>query len=484
MAKDLATLLVSFWFLTKGIGQTVFPYPVPEEFATAYYEVVINGQKVPVFHAGLNVYFASFDFTGRADVEVISRYDKSGYSGQTANKTFIKISEKGYWGEKPLVRPLSKNINAALKGTSLSFVLSEPGQYSVEREGTSNYSDDALFLFANAPDTKKEELSGPNMIYLSPGIHQKNIDLKSGQTLYLAAGAVLHGSVNVWDANDVRIVGKGTIVYYGPQSETRDDGWKHLKNWHPLTTHNARNLLVKGVTFIGRSRTWSIQMYNTFDAVFDNVKVIAVNPQNINGDGFDWYGGGRTKVLNSFVRSMDDCFAFFTPASSKDMWAVDKTTEGEVDDIIIQNCVLWTTLANIYRVGFYGQDLRTNNIAMKDCDVLHISRGEWFAPNSIICAVSPSNKGKGRHSNYVFENVHFEEPCAIFGLQNEEAQFRSVLFKNASMRGEQIPSLINCLVEDVSFESLILNGKKISKKGDLLVRDPQKEIRNVKFIVE
>ena len=482
MIKNLSTLLLSFCFLVKAIGQTVFPYPVPEEFATAYYEVVVNGQKVPVFHAGLNVYFASFDFTGNANVEVIAKHDKSGYSGQTANKAFIKISEKGYWGEKPLVRPSSKSIHVALKGASLSFELHEPGQYSVEREGTSSYSDDALFLFANAPDTKEKDLSGQNIIHLPRGIHQKNIELKSGQTLYLDAGAVLHGSVNVWDANNVRIVGKGTIVYYGPQSETRDDGWKHLKNWHPLTTHNARNLLVNGVTFIGRSRTWSIQMYNTFDALFDNVKVIAVNPQNINGDGFDWYGGGRTKVVNSFVRSMDDCFAFFTPASSKDMWAADKTTEGEVNDVIIQNCVLWTSLANIYRVGFYGQNLRTNNIAMKDCDVLHISRGEWFAPNSIICAVSPSNKGKGRHSDYVFERVRFEEPCAVFGLQNEEAQFRNISFKNTSMQGEQIPSLIHCLIEDVTFESLTLNGKKISKQSDFLIRNSQKNIRNLKFI--
>ena len=39
-----------------------------------------------------------------------------------------------------------------------------------------------------------------------------------------------------------------------------------------------------------------VNMYTTFDAVFDNIKLIAVNQANVNGDGFDWFGGGRTIV--------------------------------------------------------------------------------------------------------------------------------------------------------------------------------------------
>src|SRR5439155_26437829 len=118
----------------------------------------------------------------------------------------------------------------------------------------------------------------------------RSVTLASGQMLYLAPGAVLFGGIDVWDAENVRICGRGTLVYYGPQSMNVDTGWVHRRGWHPLTTHHARGLSVEGVTFVGRSRVWTIQMYETFDAVFENVKVITTFPANLNGDGMDWYG--------------------------------------------------------------------------------------------------------------------------------------------------------------------------------------------------
>lgn len=477
-----AYLLVVSIAPTKVSAQTVTPHSVPEEFSSKYYEVKVNGQSVPVFHAGLNVYFASFDFTGKADVTVTANYKSAGYSGQTTNKEFIKIDEKGYWRGAVIVRPLSTNIQPSLAGNEVRFSLTEAGQYSVERAGTAHYKDDALILFANRPETKVPELTAKNVIHLKPGIHHRHIDLKSGQTLFLDAGAVLFGSINVWDAKNVSILGRGTVVYYGPQSETRDDGWKNQKYWHPLTTRNVQGLTVRGVTFVGRSRTWTIQTHTTFDAVFDNIKILAVNPQNINGDGIDWYGGGRSKVLNSFIRSMDDCFAFFTPNSSLDMWATAKDTEGEVKDIYIDNCVLWTTLANVFRIGFSGQALMTDGITMKNTDIIHISKGEWHAPNSLFCMVSPNSKGKAKHTDYLFENIRFEEPAALFGLQNPETNFQNALLKNITMLGEPVSSLIKNSMGNITFDNVLLNGKSVKSDADIPLRAGSLKIKDVKYL--
>lgn len=467
-------------------SQVVIPHSVPEEFSSRYYEVKVNGQLIPVFHAGLNVYFASFDFTGRADVTVTATYKSAGYSGQTANKEVIAIDEKGYWRGEAVVRPLAKQIKPVLTGDQVRFALTEAGQYSVEKASTTvapakQYKDDALLLFANRPDTNVPSLTAKNVIHLKPGIHHRNIDLQSGQTLYLDAGAVLFGGINIWDAKNVSILGRGTVVYTGPQSETRDDGWKNQKNWHPLTTHNVQGLTVRGVTFVGRSRTWSLQTHTTFDATFDNIKIIAVNPQNINGDGIDWYGGGRANVINSFIRSMDDCFAFFTPDSSQDMWATAKNTDGEVKDIYIENCVLWTTLANVFRIGFSGQALTTSNITMKNTDIIHISKGEWHAPNSLFCMVSPNSKGKAIHSNYVFEHIRFEEPAALFGLQNPETQFQNVLLTTITMQGEPVPSLIKNTTRDITFRNVMLNGKRVAAELDIPLRSGSKGVENATF---
>lgn len=479
-----AFFLVILIALAEISAQTVIPHPVPEEFSSKYYEVKVNGQLIPVFHAGLNVYFASFDFTGKAEVNVTATYKSAGYSGQTTHKEFIKIDEKDYWRGAATVRPLSKNIQPTQMGNEVRFTLTEAGQYSVERAETTHYKDDALILFANRPEKSLPNLTAKNIIHLKAGIHNRHIDLKSNQTLYLDAGAVLFGSINVWNATNVRILGRGTVVYYGPQSETRDDGWKNQKYWHPLTTRNVHGLTVKGITFVGRSRTWTVQTHTTFDAVFDNIKILAVNLQNINGDGIDWYGGGRAKVLNSFIRSMDDCFAFFTPNSSLDMWATTKDTEGEVKDIYIDNCVLWTTLANVFRIGFSGQALMTDRITMKNTDIIHISKGEWHAPNSLFCMVSPNGKGKAKHRNYVFENIRFEEPSALFGLQNTETNFQNVVLKNITMMGEPVPSLIKNSTGNVTFKHVVLNGKSVKSESDIPLKAGSLNIENVKYLSE
>lgn len=463
----ISALVCSLIIPQLMMAQQVKLHPVPEEFASDYYVVKVNGQPVPVFHAGLNVYFAGFDFEGNADVEVSSKSEEDKYAGQTSNKEVVPDGEKGYWRGSVAVKPLSRNIKTTLNGKTVRFSLDSAGQYSVERAGTAHFKDDVIFIFANRPETGPPVSESPDMIHLKPGIHQRHIDLKTGQTLYMEAGAVLFGSINVWDAENVTIRGRGTVVYYGPQSEDHDDGWKHQKNWHPMTTHNVRGLTVSGITFVGRSRTWSVQTHTTFDAVFDNIKIIAVNPQNINGDGIDWYGGGRAKVTNSLIRSMDDCFAFFTEDSSLDMWGEKQTTKGEVKDIAIENCVLWTTLANIFRIGFNGQELVTDRITMKNVDVIHMSKGQWYAPWSLFCMVSPNSKGKAKHSNYHIENIRFEEPCALFGLQNPEAEVTNLLLKNITMTGPATPSLIKCKASNFTFANVVLNKKVVLKALDI-----------------
>lgn len=326
----IAIYLLAFFHLAfQCVSQNVTPHPVPNEYISNQYIVSVKGKAVPVFHAGLNVYFASFDFTGEARVKIITGKQNRRYYTLVANVENQQSDPNGFWKGNAQVRPLSRNIRPQTRDSLVTFLLTDAGQYSIEQPGTSTFKDQVLFLFANRPDKDRPKNDDSRVIYLKPGIHQQHIDLKSGQTLYLEAGAVLFGNINVWDAKDVRIFGKGTVVYYGPQSEDHDDGWIHQKN------------------------------------------------------------------RNCMVRSMDDLFDFFTPNSSLDMWAVDKNTEGEVKDIEIENCVLWSTVANVYRVGFSGQNLKTENIVMRNCDVIHTKKGIWYsAPYAAICAISPNKKGK------------------------------------------------------------------------------------------
>ena len=48
-------------------------------------------------------------------------------------------------------------------------------------------------------------------------MHHENIDAHDGDRIYLAAGAVVFGSLNLWQVHDVHVSGGGTIIYDGPR---------------------------------------------------------------------------------------------------------------------------------------------------------------------------------------------------------------------------------------------------------------------------
>lgn len=481
---------IGIFSLNITFGQVLIPHPVPEEFAATQYSVTVNDKPVQVFHAGLNVYFASFDFEGKVDVKVTVARIRSGrtseklYSGQVRDGYTQSMEGAEFWAGNASVKPLSKKINPKTDGATVTFELSEPGQYSVERPGTSNYKDQVLFLFANKPESAKPDKSDKNVIWLEPGIHHRDIELKSGETLYMEAGSVLFGSLDIWDAKGVKVIGRGVIVYYGPQSEIIDMGYKHLEKWHPLTAHNVEKLDVSGVTVIGRSRTWIVQLRAASDVVFDNVKVIAAHISNTNGDGFDFQGGERIKVINSFIRCADDIFAFFPSnpiiyVRDPGQFLVDKYPG--VKDVLIENCVIWSTLANVYRLVPGGKNFFTDKIVMRNSDLLHHGIGYWWSPWSMICTIDPSKKENSVHTNYMFENVRFEEPVPFLGIQGGRAQLTNIVFKDITMTGKPDSSLFEGVMDGLVFENVTVDGKKLTKVEDILFKKSSSDLKAIKF---
>ncbi len=394
-------------------------HPVPWEFASDRYSVSVNGQPATVFFASMNLHFASFDFTGRADVQVtINENDYNRHDG----KTYLKAAD--FWQNNAVVRPLSRGIQPKTDGRKVTFSITQPGQYAIERPGTGGFEDEVLFLFANPPEKNIPRKDDPKVVWLGAGTHQRSVDLTSGQTLYLAPGAVLYGAINVWDAVNVRICGRGVAVYNGPNSRNVDSGWMSRPNWHPLTTHNVKGLTVEGVTFVNRARTWSLQFRRTTDSVFDNIKVIASTPENLNCDGMDWYGGGRATVRDSFFRVADDCFAVQSEDASIAL-RVDRgggghlpgapqkktpPTRGEFSGLIVERCVFWPTVANIFRAGWNNQSLTTRDVTIRDCDVIHMGRNskQWMGADwALFTTVIPQGTGVCEHRDYLFENIRY-----------------------------------------------------------------------------
>lgn len=469
--------LVTMAFASAAFAEVV-PHPVPWEFASTRYEVSVNGKPVNVFFAAMNVHFASFDFTGTVDVQVtINNNDYSRMDGR------VLPTADEFWQGAATVRPTSRGIVAKTEGKVVRFSIAQPGQFSVERPGTKGFEDEVLFLFANPPESKVPSKTDPNVIWIEPGLHQRSVDLSSGQTLYLESGAVLFGAVNVWDAKDVRICGRGTLVYDGPNSRNFDSGWMNRKNWRPLTTHAVEGLTVDGIHVVNRARTWSIQLWKTTRSLFTNLKVIATCPENLNADGIDWYDGGDAVVRDSFFRTADDCFAFYT-AESSDVFRGDRgggghlrglkaeapVTRGEVKNILVERCVLWPTVANVIRAGYVNQALTTRNVTLRDCDVIHMGQPAkpWLGANwGLLSAVSTTGGAESVHEDYTFDGIRVEAPSTLFGVNWPQAQLRRFRFNKLDFTAGTAPSYLRASVDGLTFENVRINGRAATSTQDL-----------------
>ena len=147
------------------------------------------------------------------------------------------------------------------------------------------------------------------MIVVPAGVHTESLNPKSGETYYLAPGAYIFGSLNLWKVEKVKVLGRGTIVYEGSQDPNADEGWMQKPDWHCIDSLESHNVEIDGVTCLVRARTWSIQMKDSSGFVYDDLRVIGGNPGNANQDGMDWLGSGDGLVKNSFFRASDDVIA-------------------------------------------------------------------------------------------------------------------------------------------------------------------------------
>jgi hypothetical protein len=166
-------------------------YPAPKGAALSdQYTVTVNGKPVDIYVApvwepgyvksfGGPYSFAYFDFSGPVTVEV-------GSKNPLANTRIL---------------PESHGIRSQIKGDKLSFVVTAPGQLSIEPDAKNG----PLLLFANPLENNPPKPGDPDVIYFGPGTHEAGeIRVGDRQTLYVAGGAVVKGGVHA-QGDSIRI---------------------------------------------------------------------------------------------------------------------------------------------------------------------------------------------------------------------------------------------------------------------------------------
>lgn len=401
------------------------------------YAVTINGE--PSF---------TYQTTSPAEAEFTAGYTSSWTSFDLHGACEIRIRHLGSPVREGVVRPLAAGVQARIEDGEVVLELDRPGKLSVECDGDLT---DALFLFANEPETEVPASDDPNVVWFGPGIHEigKFYPLKSATTYYLAPGAFLKGSF-AGGGEGTRVIGRGIL-------SGADYKWPgHLQEKNAARVDLVKlagdNLELTGITLV--DSPYYVVIATGRNNRFRDLKILAWYN---NTDGIS--AGPGARIEDCFLRVADDAFKPF------------------VTDTRIERCVSWVDKASAFQLSW---NTRKDNggSEVRDCDVIHhmpfcTQRNQWTG------AVFWSWHGGPAHiHDLLFEDIRIEgvSPCLInlfmgrnpwSPQEGEWGRFSRLVFRNITC--EQPFRFSSALlgldathpIADVSIENLTIAGRRV-----------------------
>ena len=438
-------------------------YPRPEGLTPSpLYQVKVNGSPSFVYPVKVNptgdyrnasepAGMTYFDFDGTATVEI------------TAATEFTNAT----------VHPLSRGVQAAVAGRTVSFQLTSPGNFVV---WFNNSRRQPLFIFAGPREPEAPKPGTPGVVYFGPGVHSPGlIELGSGQTLYLAGGAFVKGRIKSSDASNVKILGRG-ILYGGEFNK------QAMANEKFVVFRNGRDIHIEGIILLD-AFAWNVMIAGSQKATVDNVKIIS---WRINSDGIDPVSSKDVVIQNCFIKNHDDGI------SIKGLAAFGEGPR----NITVTRCVMWQNWMRSFVVGGELAVKLAEKIVFRDSDILYSGINPKSAGNR-DAALSVWNVDAALVRDVLFENIRVEYAdrlvrVALFknkhSRQPEWGHIEGVTFRNLNVLAG--PAAIELsghspsnLVQNVTFENLELAGRKISRAANLDSYSAEEATRDVKFIV-
>ena len=428
---------------------TAIPYShPPQQPRSTHWQLRAHGLPIEVLHA-TGADFAPFEITGSLEIEL------------EATGTL----------DTAVVRPLSRGITAQSEGHRLRFHLDGPANLCVEAPGLPT-----LFIYANAPETDRPDPAAPHVLWFAAGqIHDVGtLELTSGTTLYVEAGAVLRGLIRAVRADDIRICGRGIVD--GGHGRGPKNGAGRL-----CVLEGCRNVTVEDVILI-EPHAWMLVLGACEDVRVRNLREIG---SVVTSDGIDVCGSRRVLIEGCCLRNNDDCIAVKAldlsdrPGDAVLSWARD------VEDVLVRHCTFWNAqCGNAMEIGF---ELR--------CD--HVRR-IFFEDNDVLCChgrgavFSIHNGDRARVEQVTWRNIriehHFDKLLDFrvlrsrYSRDTQRGQIRNILLDSIYVirsefnEGETVSLLsgwsAESPVENITMRDVFFNGNKVTHADtlDLLSR--------------
>ena len=460
IATTLLVVLVTTghaWCVAADEAKVV-TYPAPAgDFLSSDYQVQAGGQKVDVYGARvLDPPFAGkeYDYGGAYS---FASFDMSG-------PVVVRItSERSL--RNTVIRPQSDAVRLTVEDDhTLSLALARPCKISVEPDGRKG----PLLLFANPLEMNPPRNGDPNVVYFGPGVHKpEKISLGTGQTLYLAGGAVVKAEVYVQGEN-IRICGRGIL-------DGSDWEWRKGPIGNLIAIRDSRNVEVTGVTLRGSSH-WTIVPAHSRNVTIRNVKLCNSRVQN--DDGINPCNSQDVLITDCFIRSDDDCVALkgldFSGSNSN------------VERITVENCTLWCDRARIFLLGHESRAAYMRRVTLRNLDIIHFTMTPFlFEPGEDMRLEDIRVEDVRLHGEGQREFIRLR-PVVNQYMRNKVPGFiRNVRFKNVTIDGKPGEYLVQIQgadaehdVRDVTFEDVSIRGSMLTKESaHVQIREHASDIR-------
>jgi len=445
-------------------------YPAPEdEILSEDYTLEVNGQPV-------DIYLAKIADVENPDSWLLKPEDVGGPYSFTyfdfSGEVTIKITSLKKSLDNLVIRPLSAGIVPEVSENTLTFAINEPCKLSIEPNGRI----EPLILFANAPEINPPGEEDENVIYFGPGIHKPDrIELNSGQTLYIAGGAIVKGGVAVTGDN-IKIKGRGILC-------GNDWAWRKGPG-NMIRMTEASNVSVEGIILRG-SWGWTIPIYNSDSVSITNVKLVC--SKNPNDDGINPCNSQRVYIRDCFIRTDDDCIAMkgIKFGSAND----------NVENITVENCLLWADRARIFLLGHESRAEYMRNIVLRNLDILHFNMtpflfepGEEMSIEDVIVENVTANADYPKQSGAQdFDLIRLKPTVNQYMKIKEPGKIKNVHFKNIALTGEEkegwypirvIGADSEHMVSHVTFENVTWFDHLLDRNSpQVIIEDNTKNIR-------
>ena len=460
----------------------IYNFPTDYNKNSEDFRVSWQGNNIPVYNCDVSAY--PFNRVWQGKQRPFNQTEKASFiSFGSDTEVSLLIEPKATFNDV-IIRPLSKNINHVINGNNIIVKFPAPGQYSVELDGIHN----TLTVFINPETEFKIDKSDKNILYFPPGIHifDERIELKDGQTIFIDEDAVLMGSINATDKNNISIVGYGILDNSRMNRANEINGCAILdpnspkQTGNPIFLNRCKNIVIDGVTIVDSSG-WNIYLDGCENITINNIKLIGM--WRYNADGCDFCNCTNGLLQNSYLRTFDDCVT---------VKGFKLNNHLPVQNITVQNCVLWCDWGRALEVGAETCAPYIKDVLFCGCDIIHgsdvmldIQHGDAsnitnvkfkninieYSGNERKLVIQESDNDLYPEDNIEYTPIPFTVTtgATMWSIDTHAGNVFDISFEDINIttpnglmpQGSSIYSKENTsLIKNICFKNILINGKK------------------------